>query len=142
MVAMVAMMVVGSLLVAPTAAQAAGAATCAGSAAPATQVGCPAGLKGMAAVTKTVIVTKGDWRTLETFVNASGVGVFNRPAGARIKIHYGVGFLGFDRQKQTLDGVNDKQLTVGKTTSIIGGRMQIKVDEDTAVTYTIFLPGP
>jgi hypothetical protein len=60
--------------------------------------------KSMAAVTKTVFVTEGGWRTLETFFNASAVGVFEEPSGAAIKVRYGVGLFGLDGQKQTLNG--------------------------------------
>ncbi len=49
---------------------------------------------------KTVSVRKGDWRTLETFFNAKGVAFFRAPVGATIKVRYGVGWLGKDRQVQ------------------------------------------
>jgi hypothetical protein len=96
----------------------------------------------MPVVTKTVFVTDGGWRTLETFFNASGIGVFEDPAGAQIKVRYGVGIFGFDRQKQTLDGETDKRLDVGKGGSFARARMQVKVNNDTELTYTIILPGP
>ena len=96
----------------------------------------------MAVVTKTVFITDGDWRTLETFFNASAIGVFEDPAGAQIKVRYGVGIFGFDRQKQTLDGQTDKRLEVGKGGSLARARMQMKVNQDTEVTYSIILPGP
>lgn len=96
----------------------------------------------MAVVTKTVFVTEGGWRTLETFFNASGVGVFKDPSGAQIKVRYGIGSFGFDRQKQTLNGETDKRLDIGKGGSIARARMQMKVNQDTEVTYTLILPGP
>lgn len=96
----------------------------------------------MPVVTKTVFVTEGGWRTLETFFNASASGIFEDPAGAKIKVRYGVGFFGFDRQKQTLNGQDDKRLDVGKGGSFARARMQIDVDEDTELTYTLILPGP
>jgi hypothetical protein len=96
----------------------------------------------MATETKTVFVTGGGWRTLETFFNASGVGVFEDPAGARIKVRYGVGIFGFDRQNQTLDGETDKRLDVGRGGSVARARMQIRNSRDTEVTYTLILPGP
>jgi len=96
----------------------------------------------MAVVTNTVFVTSGDWRTLETFFNSSGIGVFEDPAGAQIKVRYGVGWFGFDRQKQTLNGETEKRLDVGKGGSFARARMQIKVNQSTEVTYTLILPGP
>ena len=96
----------------------------------------------MATVVRTKTVTKGDWRTLETFFNTTATGVFRTPAGASIKLRFGVGFLGFDRQKQTLDGVNDKRLEVTSGLSKLRARMQMRVSQDAVVTYTIFLPGP
>jgi hypothetical protein len=96
----------------------------------------------MAVVTREVFVTAGGWRTLETFFNASVVGVFRDPAGAQIKVRYGVGFFGFDRQRQTLDGDTDKRLDVGKGGSLARARMQMKVNHDTDVTYRLILPGP
>jgi hypothetical protein len=85
---------------------------------------------------RTKFVRAGDWRTLESFFNASGTGFFLHPAGAQIKVRYGVGFLGFDRQKQTLDGFNEKQLSVGAG-SIAQARMQIRVSQDTWVNYVV-----
>ena len=96
----------------------------------------------MPLINKTVIVTEGGWRTLETFFNASGVGVFEDPAGAKIKVRYGIGVFGFDGQKRTLDGEIDKQLDVGKGGSIARARMQIRVNRDSEVAYTLILPGP
>jgi hypothetical protein len=103
---------------------------------------CAPGLAVQATVIKTVFVRSGDWRTLETYVNAAAIGVFNDPAGAQIKVRYGVGIFGFDRQKQTLDGSTNKRLDVGKTASLSRARMQIKVNRDTEVTYTLILEGP
>ncbi len=96
----------------------------------------------MATVTKTVLVRASDWRTLETFWNASATGVFVDPSGAQIKVRYGVGWFGFDRQKQTLNGETQKRLEVGKGGSWARARMQMKVSRDSEVTYTLFLPGP
>lgn len=86
--------------------------------------------------TKTKYVKSGDWRTLEWFWNATGTAYFVHPAGAKIKVRYGVGFAGKDSQKQTLDGVNTKTLSVGRA-SIAYARMQIKVSASTGVTYDI-----
>ena len=96
----------------------------------------------MAAVTKQKLVKAGDWRTLESFWNASADGLFMAPAGAEIKIRYGGGWpFGSDAQRQRLDGVHQKKLSVGKA-SLVYARMQMKVSQDAQVTYTIALPGP
>ena len=75
---------------------------------------------------RTKYVRSGDWRTLETFWNATGKGYFLHPARAQIKVRYGVGWFGFDRQKQTLDGIHTKTLSVNGG-SVLVARMQIKV---------------
>lgn len=86
--------------------------------------------------TRTKFVTSGDWRTLEWFWNSTGNAAFIGPKGAVIKVRYGVGFLGWDSQKQTLDGVSTKRLSVGRT-SVAYARMQIKVLSSTNVTYEV-----
>ena len=91
------------------------------------------------AMTKTVAVRAGGWRTLESYWNTSGTAFFRMPAGAQIKVRYGVGFLGVDSMKQRLDGVNTKTLRVGGG-SLAYARMQIKVQTDTNVTYDLY-PG-
>ena len=96
----------------------------------------------MPTVTRTRFVTRGGWRTLETFFGSSATGVFEDPAGARIKVRYGFGFFGFDRQKQTLDGQTAKRLEVGSTASLARARMQVRVERDADITYSLILPGP
>ena len=91
----------------------------------------------MAKVTKRV--TSGDWRTLEWFFGGSGTAFFDAPRDAQIKVRYGVGWFGFDRQKQTLDGNTIKRLVVGRS-SFARARFQIRVPVTTDVTYLIF-PG-
>lgn len=88
---------------------------------------------------RTKHIQSGDWRTVEWFWNAQGTAFFRAPAGARIKVRYGVGFLGFDRQVQTLDGNSVKKLKVG-TGSIARARMQVKVSQSTDLTYDVY-PG-
>jgi hypothetical protein len=96
----------------------------------------------MPVVTKRKVVKAGGWRTLESFWNATAEGFFIGPAGAEIKIRYGGGWpFGKDSQKQRLDGVKEKKLTVGKA-SLVYARMQMKVSQDAEVTYGIALPGP
>ena len=84
-------------------------------------------------------VTSGDWRTLEWFFNAGGTAFFEQPAGAEIKVRYGVGWFGKDRQKQKLDGTTRK-LQVGGGSSLTRARMQIKVQRTGDVRYDVY-PG-
>lgn len=86
---------------------------------------------------RTKRIEAGDWRTVESFWNAKGTAFFKLPAGASIKVRYGVGFLGIDRQKQTLNGSDYKKLSVGLG-SISRARMQIKVAQTAEVTYDIY----
>ncbi len=86
---------------------------------------------------RTKHVTSGDWRTVESFWNAKGTAFFHAPSGARIKVRYGVGFLGFNRQEQTLNGSDYKKLTVG-TGSVASARMQVRVSVTTDVTYDVY----
>jgi hypothetical protein len=64
-------------------------------------------------VIRTKRIASGGWRTVESFWNASGTAFFKTPSGAQIKDRYGVGWFGFDRQKQTLNGRDFKKLEVG-----------------------------
>jgi hypothetical protein len=91
-----------------------------------------------ASMLKTVHVTSGDWRTLEWFLNAGGTLFISHPIGAEIKVRYGLGWLGKDRQKQRLDGTI-KKLQVGGW-SVTRARMQIKVRSSIDVTYDVY-PG-
>lgn len=79
-------------------------------------------------------VKAGDWRTLESYWNATGHGYFREPAGAEIKVLYGASWLSKDRQKQRLDGINIKKLEIGAW-SVSYARIQIKVPQDTDVNY-------
>jgi hypothetical protein len=72
--------------------------------------------------------------------NAAAQGLFRLPAGAQIKVRRGAGWFGWDTQKQTLDGINAKSLSVGK--SYIPSRTQMKVNQSTYVTYTYCPVGP
>jgi hypothetical protein len=84
-------------------------------------------------------IKRGKWRTVETFWNAGAIAYFRAPAGARIKVRYGVGWFGFDRQKQVLDGNDFKKLSVGRG-SIARARFQVKVEQTQNVTYDVY-PG-
>ena len=86
---------------------------------------------------RTKHITSGDWRTVESFWNAKGTAFFRAPVGAKIKVRYGVGWFGFNRQEQTLNGSDFKKLEVGSG-SIARARMQIKVSQTVDVTYDVY----
>lgn len=86
---------------------------------------------------RTKRIEAGDWRTVESFWNANGTAFFRLPVGASIKVRYGVGFLGADRQKQTLTGSEYKKLSVGLA-SLSRARMQVKVSQTTDITYDVY----
>ena len=84
-------------------------------------------------------VKAGDWRTLNWFWNVKATLFFAGHAGAQIKVRYGNGWpIGYDSQKQTLDGRNYKKLTVG-IVSVAYARAQIRVGSDTEVTYDLYM---
>jgi hypothetical protein len=94
-------------------------------------------------VVRTKFVHAGDWVTLESYFHTNATLTFQAPAGAQIKIRYGGGWIfGWDSQKQTLDGVHAKTLSVSQTASIVGARVQILVPRDTFVTYSEARTGP
>lgn len=86
---------------------------------------------------RTKHLRRGDWRTVESFWNATGTAFFRAPAGAKIKVRYGVGFLGFNSQEQTLNGSDYKKLEVG-TGSVAYARIQVRVSQDTDITYDVY----
>lgn len=90
---------------------------------------------------KTKIITKGGWKTLESFWNASGTGFFFFPLEASIRVRYGGNswWNGHTRQQQKLDGQKWKKLAVGMG-SLVYARMQISVVNDSEVLYHIY-PG-
>lgn len=87
----------------------------------------------------TKFVRSGRWRTLESFWNRTATAFFRIPGGARIRVLYGTGFLSATHQTQTLTGGADeyKKLTVTMG-SIAYARIQIIVQFDTDVTYTLY----
>ena len=92
----------------------------------------------MAAVTRTKVVKAGNWRTLESGWNASFDCLFRAPAGAQVKLRKGIGWLGWDTQKKTLDGT-DKSIQVG---GVVYSRVQMKVPRDVEVNYVYIPIGP
>jgi hypothetical protein len=94
-------------------------------------------------VVRTKFVKAGDWVTLETYFHTSATLTFLAPARAQIKIRYGGGWIfGWDSQKQTLDGVHAKTLSVSQTASTLVARVQILVPTSTYVTYSEARTGP
>lgn len=89
----------------------------------------------MAEVVKTKTVRSGAWRTLEWGWNARFSVRFVLPAGAQVKVRYGLGWFGWDSQKRTLSGNSPVLLRVGGG-SIAYARVQMKVQATTDVTYT------
>ena len=89
-------------------------------------------------------VKAGGWRTLERYFRSPDViANFRNPPGAQIKVRYGDGWpFGRDRQKQTLNGDEVKQLRIGGFSTTFVARMQIKVLVDTDVSYDLILQGP
>ena len=92
-------------------------------------------------VMKTKVVKAGDWRTLEWFWNAKGTAFFKSPAGAKIRVIKGFWIFSSTSQKQTLDGVSYKKLTVAGFGTLATARMQIRVEADTNVTYEVHPDG-
>jgi hypothetical protein len=90
-------------------------------------------------VLKTVELSGGKTHTVESFWNAAGTAFFQGPVGAIINVKYGKGWLSVNRQKQTLDGVSVKKLSVGKG-SLVYARMRVKVPVTSQVTYDVY-PG-
>jgi hypothetical protein len=87
-------------------------------------------------------VSAGEYRTLATIWNASAAAQFRCPAGAKIRVRYGAGWLSKNRQQQTLDCNTAKRLSIGSSWSKFGARMQIKVPESGYVTWWYITEGP
>lgn len=56
----------------------------------------------------------GGWRTLETFVGKipRTVATFRLPRNVKLKVRYGFGWFGWNRQSTTTDGQSDRRLVV------------------------------
>lgn len=82
-----------------------------------------------------VELTPGPWWTLETFMGkaARTAFVFRRPPGVHVKIRYGIGWFGYDSQRQLTDGVSDRRLTVSGW--VIRARVQAGVKQTTTVEW-------
>ncbi|MEO7261304.1 MAG: hypothetical protein ABI047_08640 [Jatrophihabitantaceae bacterium] len=89
-----------------------------------------------------VDLAPGSWRTLESFYGSVGstIAVFRVPAGVRLKVRYGWGWFGYNRQGKTTDGENDKRLQVS---GFVGrARMQARVSIRTTLSWTRITEGP
>ena len=86
-------------------------------------------------------VTAGGYRTLATLWNVSRTAEFMCPAGAKIRVLYGYGWLSKSRQNQTLDCTTPKRLSIGSW-SKIGARIQINVPESGYVLWGYIVEGP
>ncbi len=90
-------------------------------------------------VPQSKFVRPGRWRTLVSGWNVNFHCRFEDPAGARVKVRYGDGWpIGWDSQKKTLDGT-PKSVRVSTLQSLVGARVQIKVEHDTEVQY-VYVP--
>jgi hypothetical protein len=85
-------------------------------------------------------VKAGGYRTLVTLWNTSRTAGFLCPAGAKVRVLYGYGWLSFSRQEKTLDCVSEKRVSVG-TWSKIGARIQMKVQETGWVQWGYIIEG-
>jgi hypothetical protein len=94
------------------------------------------------AVERMNYVSAGDYRTLATLWNTAAGAQFKCPAGAKIRVRYGAGWLAKNRQQQTLDCSTPKRLSVGTTWSKFGARFQIKVPQSGYVTWWYLTEGP
>lgn len=88
----------------------------------------------MALVTK--FVTPGDWRTLESFWNQTATVFFRSPARGRIRIFYGWWIFSIVRQRQDLDGLTIKRLSIGRW-SVAAARVQVGSWEPMNWTYDV-----
>lgn len=93
----------------------------------------------MAGVLRTKIVRAGAWRTLESGWNATFSCLFQAPAGAKVKLRKGVGWLGWNSQEKTLDGHTPKSINVSGP---VYSRVQMKVSSDAEVSYQYIPTGP
>lgn len=93
----------------------------------------------MASITRTKTVRAGAWRTLESGWNASFSCQFFLPAGAKVKLRKGYGWLGWNSQEQTLNRVAPKLINVS---GLIYSRVQMRVSQDTEVSYLYVPIGP
>jgi len=88
---------------------------------------------------RTLRLKAGAWRTVEALRGTSATAFFRAPAGAQIRVHYGLGPFGAERQVQTLDGEHYAKVEVGR--GVVPAKIQVMVARDATFTYDIY-PGP
>ncbi|SRR6266568_2532638 len=88
---------------------------------------------------RTLRLKAGQWRTVESLWGRSATAFFRAPAGAQIRVYYGLDHLGAERQTQTLDGENYGKVEVGAG-SLARARIQVMVPRDSTLTIDIY-PG-
>lgn len=89
---------------------------------------------------RTLRLKAGTWRTVEALRGTSATAFFRAPIGAKVRVYYGLGPLGAERQLQTLDGETYAKVEVGAG-SLLNAKIQVMVPRDATFTYDIY-PGP
>jgi len=83
---------------------------------------------------RTSYVSSGGYRTLATLWNTNVKAEFLCPAGAKIRVRYGGGWLAKNRQEQKLDCRTAKRVSVSRF-SVFVARIQIKVPQSGYVSW-------
>ena len=96
----------------------------------------------MARVPRELFVKKDKWKTLETHWSSAKIRFYFRlPSGAKIRVRYGFGWFSKNRQKQTLDGLNTKIISIGFW-GVTRAKIQIKTTIDSLIFYEAEAIGP
>jgi len=88
---------------------------------------------------RTLRLKAGAWQTVESLWGRSVTAFFRAPAGAEVRVYYGLDTLGAERQAQTLDGEHYAKVEVGNG-SLAHARIQVRMPRDATMTYDIY-PG-
>jgi hypothetical protein len=89
---------------------------------------------------RTLRLKAGAWQTVESLWGTSATAFFRAPAGAQVRVYYGLGRLGAERQTQTLDCEHYVKVAVSVGSSLAHARIQVLVRRDSTFTYDIY-PG-
>ena len=96
----------------------------------------------MARNTREKLIKKDKWVTLETHWSSAKVNFyFKRPSGAKIRVRYGFGWFSRNRQKQTLDGSNEKTISIGFW-GLTRSKIQIRHSVEALIVYDVEAIGP
>ena len=79
-------------------------------------------------------ISANSWTTVETYWNVDSKLAFLLPAGAKIRIRYGGGWFAKNRQGQTLNGQQYKELSVSRW-SVFVARAQVYFSQSGTITY-------